>query len=64
MSLISLSMTGCATRTAIVIDSSSDWVRLVKPVTACVATYKDGKWVEAGNAKIPAGMYIGPGKKP
>jgi hypothetical protein len=65
MSLMALSIAGCATRSVVVIDSQKDWVRLTKPVKASVATYDraTSKWVDAGKAELPAGMYVGPGKK-
>jgi len=65
MSLMALWLTSCATRTSTVIDTSSDWVRLARPVKAAVQTYKGGGvWVEAGTMTMPAGWYCGPGKKP
>lgn len=54
---------GCATRTAVVIDTSSDVVRLNKPARASISIYRAGKWVEAGKMDLPAGWYAGPGPK-
>jgi hypothetical protein len=36
---------------------------LTAPVKAKVATYQDGKWVEAGTTTLLAGWYAGPGPK-
>jgi hypothetical protein len=64
MSLTALLLTGCATRTATVIDASSDWVRLTAPTKAKIATYQSGQWAESGMMTLPAGWYAGPGPKP
>ncbi len=71
MLLISLLLTlsGCATKTVKVIDTSSDWVRLAAPIKARVSTYQGtdatgaATWVEAGVMELPAGWYCGPGPK-
>ncbi len=66
-SLMLLVISGCATHTATVIDSSSDWVRLDKPTKASVETAKriNGElvWIHAGTVWLPAGMMVGPGVK-
>jgi hypothetical protein len=64
MSLLALAMTGCATRTATVIDTSSDWVRLAKPARARVQVYEGkGVWRDAGTMLLPQGWVAGPGPK-
>jgi hypothetical protein len=64
-SVILAAASGCATHHTVVIDTNDDIVRLTKPVKASVATYDrtTSKWVDAGKAELPAGMYVGPGKK-
>lgn len=59
-----LLLNGCATRTTTVIDTSSDWVRLARPVQAKVETYQgNGVWAEAGTMTLPQGWFAGPGPK-
>jgi len=56
-----LLLNGCATRSAIVIDASSDIIRIDKPVSAKVSITRDGKtWINAGTMTIPAGWCAGP----
>lgn len=51
------------TRT-VVIDSSSDVVRLGPGVRGPVYVLKDGAWVRTGKVTLPEGWYAGPGPKP
>ena len=62
--LLLMVLCGCATRSVKVIDTSSDWVRIKKPVATVVETYQgNGVWVEAGKMELPAGWMAGPGPK-
>ncbi len=51
-------------RITTVIRADADWVKLMEPVKARVATYKNGQWEDAGTALLPAGMVVGPEAKP
>lgn len=64
MSLMMLCVSSCATRTTVVLNTASDWVRITRPVKAHIATYQNGVWVESGVATLPAGWFSGPGAKP
>ena len=62
--LLSLGINGCATRSAVLIDSNSDWVMVDKPAKVSVSTTADGvTWKHAGTITVPPGMMIGPGPK-
>ena len=62
-----LVMNGCATRSAVILDSSSDWMMVDAPskVSVSTVTIVNGEevWVHAGKVVIPAGMMIGPGPR-
>lgn len=54
-------MCGCAADRVVVIDRSSDVVRLGRNVRGEVYVWKDGQWVRVGRAKLPEGWWAGPG---
>lgn len=64
LSLVALTVAGCATRSTILVDSTSDMVLIVKPVKASVAVWHGGRWVENGKMTIPAGWVAGSEKAP
>jgi hypothetical protein len=57
---IILLLAGCTTR-VVVIDRSSDVVRLGKGVKGEIYVLRDGEWVSIGKAVLPEGWYAGPG---
>jgi hypothetical protein len=58
--LMILLLAGCTTR-VVVIDRSSDVVRLGKGVKGEIYVLRDGEWVSIGKAVLPEGWYAGPG---
>ena len=64
LSFAALAVAGCATRSTILVDSTSDMVLIVKPCKASVAVWQGGRWVENGTMTIPAGWVAGPEKAP
>jgi len=53
-------LAGCTTR-VVVIDRSSDVVRLGKGVKGEIYVLRGGEWVSVGKAVLPEGWYAGPG---
>jgi hypothetical protein len=58
---ILISLLGCQTRTAVVIDSTRDVVRLGPDVRGKVYVWQNGQWQLTGKrVKLPEGWYAGP----
>lgn len=57
-----LCASGCVTRT-VVLDSSSDVVRLGNNVRGNVYIWQAGAWVKSGKVTLPEGWYAGPMKE-
>ena len=59
---LAISLTSCATRT-VVLDKSSDVVRLGPKVRGRVYVWQNGAWTLSGSVTLPEGWYAVPGPK-
>lgn len=56
-----LCLSGCATKTAVVIDSTRDVVRIGPDVRGRVYVWQNGQWQLTGKkVRLPEGWYAGP----